>query len=1102
MPPTPTLTPPTPDEMKDDDDFVHPTSKYSIWFSILKWLTKVIMQKDSGRAIYRKLISTRNGFFNKNYASQISNTLAKDVAKINTELGYERIDELEKTVFGLGDDHQWVDNFDMSIFYASNTELNLEMVQEFGSAEEDEEKEYEDANVPYLFDEFLTPLEAKVREVNKSSHDLTMVSAAITDMWKTSVLFIAIPEFIQGCMVNTDSKLDEYLDDLNNPYAILPLLENTPTDLTFHNLVLMTTFGRLVCGTIYANCSDFEIIHGVELLLKSLEKPVLGNAWHSVHDLFLISNNLLDVCESGAVGGWCLNNTLLGGSHRHRLAKAASPSAMEGWTKPILLAILNYLKNPQQEEIVDGWVRSLKVSGGELERLKLDKTLRRVRKLKTALLGSPSRLLIMLRSRNKTDANVMGVLNCALVDVQRAMILNRYNGTLLNVIENERMVNLVMGHEDLFAVSPWMLLEKWLVLGSTPLDLPNQNTLQYAYSISENGELDMFLSSSVRFKRLLTECKVKGDRDSTEYRLFVQDGIPNRRRCVTVSPIAGVYVFLDSSAWTDDRKRMSNQLAIFSYLCKKVLGQSSDSYDAVKAFNYIFKQGYPNDCPLSTKVTLIPACRLTVDFVHITIKSQGMLGNPQQEEKEDEERMMMGRFGVELKHFDFFTNFWSVPPPPKNNKIKTTVSQYDSMTTTITQEFLKWGDGMYYIPNISVALPLSPNFYPKDDRKMVFRNATKYSTSVWRNNWKDEYHSRLDVEEFARMYDWEKLKQAAGIIYNMEAFNASLNPNSEEMKQKLQNLKKSNMSRFSSLWKALGGRIKSQFETVSTRSKSEGNLKVEFMMRVLSQKAHMKYYVKNKWPNTYGGNMDTGTLVEKPINTPKATAREKQLWLRRIRSSAKVRGRVLLDSPKYLNKITSVVSPMTHQRVFRDSNTHRGEALTFVNHNGKSFESMPHFEALLIAAKYIQYGTQHKSNSDKQSWVFARYNLKILANVFLNNRYSSQAHQAKIVHFVDQVLNSRVDLENVCPVWLKSTLETIASSPNSYYPQPVPGVTTVQTASMKQFQKYMQIRHNNNQDTIIPYSLVKDLTTNSTLSDSVSPQHVSVDRLNAMLYVV
>ena len=80
-----------------------------------------------------------------------------------------------------------------------------------------------------------------------------------------------------------------------------------------------------------------------------------------------------------------------------------------------------------------------------------------------------------------------------------------------------------------------------------------------------------------------------GGDDSIEHKLFFQDGIANRRECFTVSPLPGVYVFVDHPK---KRKRTSTFLAVFSTICKKAFGtmggRGRDNYDSIKVMNTIF----------------------------------------------------------------------------------------------------------------------------------------------------------------------------------------------------------------------------------------------------------------------------------------------------------------------------------------------------------------------------------------------------------------------------------------------------------------------------------------------------------------------------------
>ena len=103
-----------------------------------------------------------------------------------------------------------------------------------------------------------------------------------------------------------------------------------------------------------------------------------------------------------------------------------------------------------------------------------------------------------------------------------------------------------------------------------------------------------------------------GGDDSIEHKLFVQEGIANRRECFTVSPLPGVYVFVDPP---NKRERTSTFLAVFSTICKKAFGtmggRGRDNYDSIKVINAIFGQ----ECRVTPSTfKKLPGCRLDVDW--------------------------------------------------------------------------------------------------------------------------------------------------------------------------------------------------------------------------------------------------------------------------------------------------------------------------------------------------------------------------------------------------------------------------------------------------------------------------------------------------------
>ena len=134
-------------------------------------------------------------------------------------------------------------------------------------------------------------------------------------------------------MVRGNLVFVELLDLLNNHSTIFSILkramnvfdlEKGQTPLSFKELAVLVSFGRLACDSIYSKCSDSEIVTNLEILLMFYNNQYQSEEWRNVHDILVVSNNVLLACEV-SVEGNCLNQTLLGGQYYSFFAKFASP---------------------------------------------------------------------------------------------------------------------------------------------------------------------------------------------------------------------------------------------------------------------------------------------------------------------------------------------------------------------------------------------------------------------------------------------------------------------------------------------------------------------------------------------------------------------------------------------------------------------------------------------------------------------------------------------------------------------------------------------------------------------------------------------------------
>ena len=308
------------------------------------------------------------------------------------------------------------------------------------------------------------------------------------------------------------------------------------------------------------------------------------------------------------------------------------------------------------------------------------------------------------------------------------------------------------------------------------------------------------------------------------------------------------------------------------------------------------------------------------------------------------------------------------------------------------------------------------------------------------------------------------------------------------------------MSAYSALWVIYNGLIKSQIEKLysDTGENSTDNMKSKFPKETLRGQAHVRYYIEERWPNTYGGNIYIGKQDDDLMAIEDMVADEYEEDVVSPLSSKGV-------NLSYYSKAKSVTSPYTHKKVYASS-SHPGEngtskAFNHINPKGNEYSSMPHLEALLFAAKHVSFAINHGDKSDIKShrrWLIARQNLKFLAEKFYNNLYEDQAKQANIFRFVSELLSSKENLGSICPKWLQKKLSSLGE-------EPLTSDEIVTASTPDNFMEYREIFHKKSSstksmpNTIISTKLLSELVTNSTLSESKSFEHVSVERVNAML---
>ena len=1089
-------SPPTPSENTDPHSIELTMSKFGVWYQLMELASEFSLTNDDDR-----LESTKPNFFGNSSVS-----LTKNIAKFNTELWLQKRDELEKAHFAKGGIWGEVNNYPLALFYASRVEIYSEVLTEFELDVDHHHHHHYDItykDVGIIFNSILVEIMHQIKNLVKNDSSRGSTSTTIDqttyiinqylDLEILSAQFITKHEKRQ-CEINMAHHFSTYFQGLNTPSVLLSILINRTGErselLEFDQAVMLVSFGRLICGSLLSTCSDFEIVHGLEILLNYYDEKKHQAAWELINDIVVISNNLIAVCES--MHGGCIDIIVFGGSSpSHELIKLASSDDME-WTAIILESMVDYITattDTLPPVNVRGWAESLKLRN-ETYGLTLDKTLQYVRILKIEAVGGKEKLIKLsnmttMATPNINILNSMGNLDCTLNTLQRSIVLNHHRGgastneaqKLFRKVEIHRKENMIAGSEEQYVISPWQLMiNVWETLSTTPIEVeerPERSIAEYAFSISGDATIDIFSTNSTRFKKLLAECRVRGDRDSSEYNFLMKDGIPNRSVCRTFSPVFGVYIFVD---YFKTRQHASDQLAIFNMLYQDVIGRDDKRQTAVNFFNSFIYHFGSGKCRITSRGNLTPGCRLEIDFVKNSVTEVASLAEGEEDEFES---AINGLQGIEEKHLGHFVDYW-------NNKTivnhaKTIPSA--QLTQSIAKETIKWGKGGYFRESYTVPIPKSPDYVNKDERKLVYRNETNYDTFTWSNQ--DSHSTQLDVAEFQQLYNLEKIKQAATVIYNMK-LNLT---NYTETDQKLRLLKETDLSAYSALWVIYNGPIKSEIEKSysDTGKNSIEEMKSKFSKVTLRSQAHLRYYIEERWPNTYGGNNDIGVS---PLNTKDADDDD-----RTLQQFEKYH---LKMKSYYHSKAKSVTSPYTHKTVYASSSSYsrlgEKEALNHINPKGNEYSSMPHLEALLYVAKYVSFDINNGDKSDIKShrqWLIARQNLKFLAEKFYNSLYEDRVKQANVFRFISKLLSSKEKLGSICPKWLQNSLRE---------EEPLMSDEIVTASIPDNFMEYREIFHKKRTITkSMPTTMLSELVTNSTLSESKSFEHVSVDRVNAML---
>ena len=201
-------------------------------------------------------------------------------------------------------------------------------------------------------------------------------------------------------MVRGNLVFVELLDLLNNHNTIFSILKRAmdkgQTPLSFKELAVLVSFGRLVCGSIYSKCSDCEIVTNLEILLMFYNNQYESEEWRNVHGILVVSKNVLLAYEV-SVEGNCLNQTLLGGQYYSFFAKFASPEKLDevfgnkgGWSCVILRNIYESMKMGGEELGLREWWETFNPIrfNSEKERVSLDNALRSIRRLKSSGIGT------------------------------------------------------------------------------------------------------------------------------------------------------------------------------------------------------------------------------------------------------------------------------------------------------------------------------------------------------------------------------------------------------------------------------------------------------------------------------------------------------------------------------------------------------------------------------------------------------------------------------------------------------------------------------------------------------------------------------------------
>ena len=737
------------------------TSKFGVWYQLMELASKFSLTNADDR-----LESTKSTFFEKGL---------KNLAKFNTELLLQKRDELEKAHFAKGGKWgevnnfakggKWgeVNNYPLALFYASRVEIYSEVLTEFElDVDHHHHDDFAYKDVGIILNSTLYEIMHKIKNLVKDDSSHGSTSTTIDQITSTINQFITNHEKRQ-CEINMADHFSTYFQGLNTPSVLLSIIINRTGEssevLEFDQAVMLVSFGRLICGSLLSTCSDFEIVHGLEILLNYYDEKKYQAAWKLINDIVVISNNLIAVCES--THGGCTDKIVFGGSSpSHELIKLASSDDME-WTGIILESIVDHITattGSLPPVNVRGWAESLKLRNEKFG-LTLDKTLQYVRSLK----------IEAVKLSNMTTPNIlnsMGKLDCTLNSLQRSVVLKHHRGAstdeaqkLFRKVEICRIENMITGSEEQYVISPWQLLiNVWETLSTTPIEERSERIIaEYAFSISGDVTIDIFSTKSIRFKKLLAECRVRGDRDSSEYNFLMKDGIPNRSICRTFSPVFGVYIFVD---YFKTRQQASDQLVIFNMLYQDVIGRGTKQQTAVNFFNSFIYHFGSGKCRTTSKENLTPGCRLEIDFVKNSVIEVASLA-----EGEDDESAVNGLQGVEEKHLDHFVDYWNKKTMVNINNTKNPSAQ---LTQSIAKETIKWGKGGYFRENYTVPTPKSPDYVNEDERKLIYRNETNYDTFTWSNQDSDYHSTQLDVAEFQQLYNLEKIKQAATVIYNMK----------------------------------------------------------------------------------------------------------------------------------------------------------------------------------------------------------------------------------------------------------------------------------------------------------------------------------------------